>query len=93
LGGIISTQKGVESKPVPQVLAHQFAESSINFRLLFWCHIDAWIDVKSEVLMKVHQAFNENGIEIPFPQRDINIKDAGKLFSADEKKDDEKTET
>ena len=93
LSGIISTQKGIESKPVPMVLAHQFAESSINFRLLFWCDIDTWISIKSEVLMKVHQLFNENGIEIPFPQRDINIKDAAKLFSADEKKNNEKTET
>lgn len=82
---IISTQKGVESTPSPQVLAHQFGESSINFRLLFWCNIDTWVNVKSEILINVHKTFSEHGIEIPFPQRDINIKDAGSLLpKADE---------
>ena len=36
---------------------------------------------ESEVLIKVQQAFAENGIEILFPQRDINIKDVSSLLN------------
>jgi len=94
LQGIINTTKGIEKKPEPLVLAHQFGESSVDFRLLFWCHIDTWVGVKSEVLMKVHTSFMEKGIEIPFPQRDINIKQPGTNEQDGKvKKDDKSTET
>ena len=83
---IISAQKGVEIQPPPLILAHNFGESAIDFRLLFWCHIDTWISIKSEVLMNVHKIFNDHGIEIPFPQRDINIKYAGNLLRNEDKK-------
>lgn len=86
---IINTQEGIQKKPAPLVLAHQFGDSSIDFRLLFWCDIDAWIAVKSEVLIKVHQAFGEHGIEIPFPQRDINIKNADVLLDKEVHKEEE----
>lgn len=76
LRAIINAQDDIEKIPLPQILAHQFAESAVEFRVLFWCDIDKWIAVKSEVLIKIHQAFTANGIEIPFPQRDINIKNA-----------------
>jgi len=28
----------------------------------------------SEILLEIWDRFNENGIEIPFPQRDIHVK-------------------
>ena len=49
---IINKEKGIQQSPAPAVLAHQFGDSSIDFRLLFWCDIDAWVAVKSEVLIK-----------------------------------------
>ena len=83
LQNIIAEQKDIEKNLESMVVAHQFAESSITFRLLFWCDIDNWVPIKSEVLIKVHQRFAEHGIEIPFPQRDINIKDIDKLIKTD----------
>lgn len=84
LKDIVSSQQGIETKPAPVVLAHNFSESSVDFRLLFWCHIDTWVNIKSEVLINIHNAFGQQGIEIPFPQQDIHIKDTETRFrSAD----------
>ncbi|WP_338031724.1 hypothetical protein [Desulfosediminicola ganghwensis] len=50
-------------------------DSSLNFDLL--CHlkdIDMKIHVRSELHMAIDKSFKENGIEIPFPQRDVHIK-------------------
>jgi small-conductance mechanosensitive channel len=31
-------------------------------------------NIKSLILLKIWEAFHENGIEIPYPQRDLHIK-------------------
>lgn len=92
LNDIILTQKDIESKPAPSVLVNDFGESAINFRLLFWCHIDTWVNIKSDILMKVHKLFAANNIEIPFPQRDLNIKGVDNLLNREDNKEkDEET--
>jgi len=52
-----------------------FGSSSIDFEMLFWSdeifHIE---QVKSNLRFKILKKFRENGIEIPFPQSDIHIK-------------------
>ncbi len=62
----------------PQVVCHltSFGDSSVDFLLRFWISDPAGgvVNVKSEVLLSLWDALKENGIEIPFPQRDIHIK-------------------
>lgn len=63
------------SIPEPRVLMHNFADSAVEFRLLFWVsNFDTWIDVKNQVLLDTYEAFKSAGIEIPFPQRDLHVK-------------------
>lgn len=53
-----------------------FGDSSINFILYFWiADVNLGLrNVKSEVMFSIWKKFKENDIEIPFPQRDLNIK-------------------
>jgi len=74
LSNILQSQKDVYTAPRFKVLVHQFNESTIDIRILFWADIDLWVDLKSEILTLIHEQFNEKGIEIAFPQRDITIK-------------------
>lgn len=62
--------------PEPRVLLMNFGDSSINFEIRFWIRDpeEGVSSVRSEVLKRAWHLFRENGIEIPFPQRDINIK-------------------
>lgn len=64
----------IEKNPAPTALLHQFNSSSIDFRLLFWSDISDWQIIKSEIILGIDKAFREAGIEIPFPQQDIYIK-------------------
>jgi small-conductance mechanosensitive channel len=54
-----------------------FGESSVDHEILVWVgDPQAGIGgVQSEILNRVWVLFKENGIEIPFPQRDIRIKE------------------
>ncbi|MGV6802112.1 MAG: mechanosensitive ion channel family protein [bacterium] len=66
----------VVEKPAPRCNLVEFGDSSINFDLRFWI-VDPQngvTNIRSDVMMAVWDALNENGIEVPFPQRDIHIK-------------------
>ncbi len=72
---LLSERKDVMKYPSHNVIVQGFADSSVNFRILFWTNdFDNWIKLKSDVLKDIYQTFAENGIQIPFPQQDIYIK-------------------
>jgi potassium-dependent mechanosensitive channel len=63
------------SIPEPRVFVHNFADSAVEFRLLFWVsNFDTWVGVKNQVMVDTYEAFRTSGIEIPFPQRDLHVK-------------------
>ncbi len=73
--GILNQHPDILAEPEPLVLFNDLGESSLDFRLLFWIdNYEKWIIIKSEVIFKIHDAFKEAGIKIPFPQRDLHIK-------------------
>ncbi|HSI76953.1 MAG TPA: mechanosensitive ion channel domain-containing protein [Lunatimonas sp.] len=63
------------SIPEPRVFVHNFADSAVEFRMLFWVsNFDTWLGVKNQVMVDTYEAFDASGIEIPFPQRDIHVR-------------------
>ena len=52
----------------------EMADSSINFKLFVWADAPKKSYVISDVLKCVYDTLNQNNIEIPFPQRDVHIK-------------------
>jgi small-conductance mechanosensitive channel len=67
----------VLQSPEPKVWLRAFGESSIDHEILVWLpDPESGIgSVQSEILNRVWELFRENGISLPFPQRDIHIKD------------------
>ncbi len=65
----------VSTDPPAQVLFHGFGESSLDFRILFWIDdFENGLKAMSEVGISVNRALKEEGIEIPFPQRDLHFR-------------------
>ena len=58
--------------PPPAAFTIDFADSSINYKLLFWVRnpLEAF-GVGSDLRQAIWKAFDENGIGIPFPQRQV----------------------
>lgn len=62
--------------PEPKVFLQTFADNSVNFRVLFWVNdVDVWVLVRDQVMRGIFNAFKNNDIEIPFPQRDLYVKE------------------
>ena len=58
----------------PYVRIESFGDNGINFELLFWSKAIFQInDIKSELRFSIRKIFKENGIRIPYPQRDLHI--------------------
>lgn len=66
----------VKSDPEPRCQMMGFGDSSVNLELRIWISDppNGRANVCSEVLLEVWDKFHENGIEIPFPQRDLHVK-------------------
>jgi potassium efflux system protein len=74
--GVATGHKFVLKDPPPQILMREFADSSVNFEVrIYTDNIDALAYTKDELLDRIFSQFAENGVEIPFPQRDIHIKE------------------
>ncbi len=73
---VADSNPGVLKSPPPNVRFDEYGESSLNFDLLVWTtdYIDRPSALKSELYFEIFKIFKQNGIEIPFPQRDIHIK-------------------
>ncbi|MEM7666893.1 MAG: mechanosensitive ion channel domain-containing protein [Pseudomonadota bacterium] len=62
--------------PKPRVNLMGFGDSSVDFDVRFWIQDPEGgiANIRSDVYMRMWQLFKKNDIEIPFPQRDLNLR-------------------
>lgn len=72
--GIAEDEERIMNNPVPQVFFKEHADSSLNFELRVWIAspVDR-IRVRDNVRREIDRRFNEEGIEMPFPQTDVHF--------------------
>jgi len=59
--------------PEPVIQVHELADSSVNFVVRPWTKTDNYWTVHWDLTRQVKQAFDAEGISIPFPQRDVHL--------------------
>jgi small-conductance mechanosensitive channel len=66
----------VLASPAPVCHLTAFGDSSLDFLLRFWIRdpVDGLTNVRGQVLLALWDILKREGIEIPFPQRDINVR-------------------
>ena len=72
LAVLIEHPKVLES-PAPFVGVKELADSSVNYVVRPWCKAADYWDVYFDITEKVKYALEENGLTIPFPQRDVHM--------------------
>lgn len=67
--------------PPPTVWMSEYGDNSVNFVIHCWIKDpeDGVGNIRSMVLKKLWWLFKDNGIEIPFPQRDLHIRSSDQL--------------
>lgn len=74
---VAKAHPGVLINPPPDVLFDEYGDSSLNFLLRIYTNEFSRKPrvLKSDLYYAIFKKFKEKGIEIPFPQRDVYIKE------------------
>lgn len=73
----------VQTDPPPKVAFEEFGDSALIFSLYFFSEQFLAIEfVKSDLRYTITRLFRENGIEIPFPQRDLWLRNPDQIHGA-----------
>jgi len=70
---LIKEDSRILSDPATQIAVSELADSSVNFVLRPWVKKEDYWNVKFDLTRKIKETFDENGIEIPFPQQVVHM--------------------
>ena len=59
----------VLAEPEPKVYVENLGDSAVILRVWAWAPSEKWFDVRTEIVRKIKETLDREGIEIPFPQR------------------------
>lgn len=76
LADIVTSHDKVLKEPEPVIRLHELGDSSVNFIVRPWAKTGEYWDVYWDVTREVKRRFDEEGISIPFPQRDVHVHQA-----------------
>jgi small conductance mechanosensitive channel len=70
---VVTSHDKVLEDPAPVIRLHTLNESSVDFIVRPWVNKEDYWDVYWDITRAVKMRFDEEGITIPFPQRDIHL--------------------
>jgi small conductance mechanosensitive channel len=71
--GLVKADERTLSDPEPQIVVSELADSSVNITTRVWVNAADYWGFFFDLTEKVKLAFDEEGISIPFPQRDLHV--------------------
>ncbi len=78
----VAEHEDVNKTPAALVIFEDFGDSALAFDAYFWCDVSAERDlrrIRSDVRFRITELFDQHGIVIAFPQRDIHLSAANPL--------------
>jgi len=87
LNEALEGREDILKNPSPYVLYKGYGEDKQNFDLRFWtANSGDWIFIRSDILLKITKMLNDAGIEIPYQQQNVYIKEMEKIKDSKSKK-------
>lgn len=72
----VTEQQEVQKDPQPSVVLDDFGDNAIIFDSYFWCNVGGERElrqIRSTIRFRVAELFDQHGIVISFPQRDVHL--------------------
>ncbi|WP_455375474.1 mechanosensitive ion channel family protein [Kaarinaea lacus] len=70
---IIGNNASILKDPEPTIMVLELGESSIDIAVRPWVNASDYWAVRAYLLQSIKETFDENGISIPYPQRDLHL--------------------
>jgi len=71
--GVIEADERILEDPAPTIMLLELADSSVNFAVRPWVQSADYWAVRGDLLERIKKALEDNGLSIPFPQRDVHV--------------------
>ena len=71
---VIQADERILKTPEPFVRMTALQDSAMNFKVMVWTNPANALTVKVDLIERVTEAFENSGIEIPFPQMDVHLR-------------------
>lgn len=71
---VINMDDTILAEPAPVIRVRELADSSVNFQVFVWAKNGDYWQMLSDFKEHTKIEFDKEGIEIPFPQRDLNVR-------------------
>jgi len=72
LAKLIAADNRILRDPAPQIAVSELADSSVNLVVRPWVKTSDYWGVRLDLMREIKEAFDKDGIEIPFPQRVVH---------------------
>lgn len=72
----VKEQAETKAEPHPSVVFEDFGDSALVFDAYFWCDVGGekfLREIRSNIRFRITELFEESGITIAFPQRDVHL--------------------
>ena len=79
---VLAGDERILPDPSPVVAVSALADSSVNFVVRPWVKSADYWPTYFDLTAQIKVALEENGITIPFPQRDVHLKNGSLVASA-----------
>ncbi|NIL95089.1 MAG: mechanosensitive ion channel [Woeseiaceae bacterium] len=73
LEDLITAEERILDDPAPTIAVSELADSSVNFVVRPWVKTADYWGVKFDLTEAIKKRFDQDGISIPFPQRDVHL--------------------
>ena len=70
---VLDNDSRILKDPVPVLAVSELGDSSVNFKVAPWVNTADFWAVYFDTHEAIKKKFDENGISIPFPQRDVHL--------------------
>lgn len=71
--GLIAADERTLKDPEPMIAVAELADSSVNFTVRMWCNSGDYWGLKFDMTKAMKEAFDKEGISIPFPQQVVHM--------------------
>ena len=76
LWDVVKAYPAVLEDPEPLIKVHELGDSSVNFIVRPWVKTDDYWDTYWDLTKAIKLRFDAEGISIPYPQRDVHVKES-----------------
>ncbi|WP_233266443.1 mechanosensitive ion channel family protein [Cobetia sp. L2A1] len=70
---LVAGDERIMKEPSHLIAVAELADSSVNFNFRMWCQASDYWKLKWDMNERIKLTFDERGISIPYPQRDVHI--------------------